>query len=55
MNMENDLKEEFNRRRRAIWAAFMSLKEATDKLMHPELRAHLFDIDLQAHCYAAGN
>ncbi|VDN20194.1 unnamed protein product [Cylicostephanus goldi] len=33
----------------------MSVKESTDQLVDPELRAHLFDIDLLAHCYAAGN
>ena len=43
MNMENDLEEELGRRRRAAWAAFGPLKEATDQLADPELRAHLFD------------
>ena len=43
MNMENDLREELNGRRRAAWAAFGPLKEATDQLTDPELRAHLFD------------
>ena len=54
MNMENDLREELNRRRRAAWAAFGPLKEATDQLTDPELRAHLFDSTvLPALCYAA--
>ncbi|EPB73833.1 hypothetical protein ANCCEY_07084 [Ancylostoma ceylanicum] len=41
--MENDLKEELSRRRRAAWAAFGPLGEATDQLTDHELRAHLFD------------
>ena len=54
MNMENDLEEELNRRSRAAWAAFGPLKEATDHLTNPELRAHLFDATvLPALCYAA--
>ncbi|KAK6763209.1 hypothetical protein RB195_023790 [Necator americanus] len=32
MNMENDLKEELNRRMRAAWAAFAAVREATDQL-----------------------
>ncbi|EYB86158.1 hypothetical protein Y032_0284g1336 [Ancylostoma ceylanicum] len=39
-NMENDLKEELDRRRRAAWAAFGS---AADQLTDHELRAHRFD------------
>ena len=54
MNMENDLHEELNRRSRAAWAAFGPLREATDHLTNPELRAHLFDATvLPALCYAA--
>ncbi len=54
MNMQNDLKEELNRRRRAAWAAYGPLKEATDQLTDPALRAHLFDSTvLPALCYAA--
>ncbi|KAK6741274.1 hypothetical protein RB195_009245 [Necator americanus] len=50
MNMENDLKEELNRRMRAAWAAFAAVREATDQ----NLRAHLFDSTvLPALCYAA--
>ena len=53
MNMENDLREELNRRRRAACAAFGPLKEATDQLTDPELRAHLFNSTvLPALCYA---
>ncbi|KAK6733980.1 hypothetical protein RB195_017634 [Necator americanus] len=48
--MENDLKEELNRRMRAAWAAFAAVREATDQ----DLRAHLFDSTvLPALCYEA--
>ncbi|KAK6740579.1 hypothetical protein RB195_008808 [Necator americanus] len=40
-NMEDDLKEEINRRMRAVWATFM--KEATHQLREQDLRAYLFD------------
>ncbi|KAK6750351.1 hypothetical protein RB195_002369 [Necator americanus] len=54
MNMENDLKEELNRRVRAAWAAFAAVREATDQLTDHDLRAHLFDSTvLPALCYAA--
>ncbi|KAK6760972.1 hypothetical protein RB195_022154 [Necator americanus] len=54
MNMENDFKEELNRRMRAAWAAFAAVKEATDQLTDQDLRAHLFDSTvLLALCYAA--
>ncbi|WKY00652.1 hypothetical protein Q1695_015016 [Nippostrongylus brasiliensis] len=54
MNMDNDMKEELIRRRRAAWSAFGSLKEATDQLQDADLRAHLFDSTvLPALCYAA--
>ncbi|KAK6744592.1 hypothetical protein RB195_011364 [Necator americanus] len=43
MNMENDLKEELNRRMRAAWAAFAPVREATDQLTDQDLRAHLFE------------
>ncbi|KAK6760801.1 hypothetical protein RB195_022026 [Necator americanus] len=51
MNMENDLKEELNRRMRAAWAAFYEIAEQqTDQ----NLRAHLFGSTvLRALCYAA--
>ncbi|KAK6751709.1 hypothetical protein RB195_003243 [Necator americanus] len=54
MNMENDLKEELNRRMRAAWTAFAAVREATDQLADQDLRAHLFDSTLlPALCYAA--
>ncbi|KAK6737066.1 hypothetical protein RB195_019643 [Necator americanus] len=54
MNMENDLKEELNRRMRAASAAFAAVREATDKLTDQDLRAHLFDSTvLPSFCYAA--
>ncbi|KAK6742939.1 hypothetical protein RB195_010297 [Necator americanus] len=54
MNMENDLKEELNRRMRAAWAAFAAVREATDQLTDQDLRAHLFEPTvLPALCYAA--
>ncbi|KAK6749788.1 hypothetical protein RB195_002036 [Necator americanus] len=54
MNMENDLKEELNRRMRAAWAAFAAVREATDQLTDQDLRAHLFDSTvLSSLCYAA--
>ncbi|KAK6766957.1 hypothetical protein RB195_026303 [Necator americanus] len=52
--MENDLKEELNRRIRAAWAAFTTVREATDQLKDQDLRAHLFDSAIVlALCYAA--
>ncbi|EPB69911.1 hypothetical protein ANCCEY_11002 [Ancylostoma ceylanicum] len=52
--MDNDLKEELGRRRRAAWAAFGPLREATVQLTDHELSAHLFDSTvLPALCYAA--
>ncbi|KAK6748154.1 hypothetical protein RB195_001027 [Necator americanus] len=54
LNMENDLKEELNRRMRAAWAALAAVREATDQLTDQDLRAHLFDSTvLPALCYAA--
>ncbi|KAK6738656.1 hypothetical protein RB195_020647 [Necator americanus] len=54
MNMENDLKEELNRRMRAAWAAFAAVRKATDQLRDQDLRAHLFDSTvLPSLCYAA--
>ncbi|KAK6765084.1 hypothetical protein RB195_025136 [Necator americanus] len=54
MNMENDLKEELNRRKRATWAAFAAVSEATDQPRDQDLRAHLFGSTvLPALCYAA--
>ncbi|KAK6736031.1 hypothetical protein RB195_018984 [Necator americanus] len=52
--MENDLKEELNRRMRAAWVAFAAVREATDQLAVQDLRAHLFDSTaLPALCDAA--
>ena len=54
LNVENNMKEELDRRRRAAWAAFRTLKEVTDQLTDPKLRAHLFDSTvLPALCYGA--
>ncbi|KAK6726734.1 hypothetical protein RB195_004823 [Necator americanus] len=54
MNMENDLKEELNRRMRAAWAAFAAVREAKDQLTDQDLRTHLFNSTvLPALCYAA--
>ncbi|KAK6755393.1 hypothetical protein RB195_014017 [Necator americanus] len=54
MNMENDLKEELNRRMRAPWAAFALVRKVTDQLANQDLRAHLFDSTvLPALCCAA--
>ncbi|KAK6765586.1 hypothetical protein RB195_025475 [Necator americanus] len=50
--MESDLKEELNRR--AAWAAFAAVREATDQLTDQDLRAHLFvSTVLPSLCYAA--
>ncbi|KAK6741891.1 hypothetical protein RB195_009639 [Necator americanus] len=52
--MENNLKEELNRRMRAAWAAFAAVREATDQLTDQDLRTHLFHLTvLPALCYAA--
>ncbi|EYB96857.1 hypothetical protein Y032_0146g2539 [Ancylostoma ceylanicum] len=54
LNMENYLKEELGRRRRAAWAVFGPLRGATEQLIDHELRAHLFDSTvLPALYYAA--
>ncbi|EYC42579.1 hypothetical protein Y032_0526g2947 [Ancylostoma ceylanicum] len=54
MNMENNLKEQLDRRRRAVWAAFGLLWGATYQLADLDLRAHLFDFSVvPALCYAA--
>ncbi|KAK6730519.1 hypothetical protein RB195_007153 [Necator americanus] len=53
MNMENDLKEELNRRIESM-AAFAAVREAMDQLTDQDLRAHLFDSTvLPALSYAA--
>ncbi|VDM76102.1 unnamed protein product [Strongylus vulgaris] len=54
MNMENDLKEELNKRQRAAWTTFGPLKEAINRMTDTGLRANLFDSTvLPALCYAA--
>ncbi|KAK6763233.1 hypothetical protein RB195_023804 [Necator americanus] len=54
MDMENDLKEELNRRMRAAWIAFAAVREATGQLKDRDLRAHLFDSTVfSALCCAA--
>ena len=54
MNMDNDMREELVRRQKAAWAAFGPLKEVTNHLADPELRANLFDSKvLPALCYGS--
>ncbi|KAK6762479.1 hypothetical protein RB195_023269 [Necator americanus] len=54
INMENDLKEELNRRMRAAWAAFALVREAAGQMTDQDLREHLFGSTvLPALCYAA--
>ncbi|VDM58693.1 unnamed protein product [Angiostrongylus costaricensis] len=54
MNMENNMKEEQDRRRRAAWAALGPLEDATDQLKDPKSCAHLFDSTVHpVLCYAA--
>ncbi|VDM56732.1 unnamed protein product [Angiostrongylus costaricensis] len=43
MNMENNMKEELDRRRRAARAAFGPIKEAIDQLSDSKIRVHHFD------------
>ncbi|VDM55798.1 unnamed protein product [Angiostrongylus costaricensis] len=52
--MESNMKEELDRRRRAAWVTFGSLKEATDQLKDPKIRAHVFNSTvLSTLCHAA--
>ncbi|VDM60332.1 unnamed protein product [Angiostrongylus costaricensis] len=54
MNMRNNMKEDLDKRRRAVWAAFRPLKEATDQLKNPKIRVHLFDSTVfPTLCYVA--
>ncbi|EYB89482.1 hypothetical protein Y032_0231g3001 [Ancylostoma ceylanicum] len=54
MNMENNTKEELDRREGAAWVSLGPLREATDQLADPHLRAHLLDSTvLPALYYAA--
>lgn len=41
MNVERNMKEELDQRRRAAWVALVPLKEATDQLKDPRILAHL--------------
>uniref|UniRef100_A0A8R1IYR0 Endonuclease/exonuclease/phosphatase domain-containing protein n=1 Tax=Caenorhabditis japonica TaxID=281687 RepID=A0A8R1IYR0_CAEJA len=43
LNHYNDLEPELHRRRRAAWAAFNNIKNTTDALSCPRIRAQLFD------------
>ena len=43
VNASTDLTVELSRRKRAAWASFASIREVTDQLNDPCLRAHLFD------------
>nr|CDJ80268.1 endonuclease-reverse transcriptase [Haemonchus contortus] len=43
MNINNDMREELVRRQKAAWVAFEPLKEFTNRLTDPELRANQFD------------
>ena len=52
MNMTNDLVPEIDRRRKAAWAAFGSIKTVVQDLRDPKLRADLFNTTvLPALCY----
>ncbi|CAI2354658.1 unnamed protein product [Caenorhabditis sp. 36 PRJEB53466] len=43
LNARNELEPELHRRRRAAWAAFNGIKNTTDALTCPKIRARLFD------------
>uniref|UniRef100_A0A8R1EHP2 Reverse transcriptase domain-containing protein n=1 Tax=Caenorhabditis japonica TaxID=281687 RepID=A0A8R1EHP2_CAEJA len=43
LNHNNELEPEIHRRRRAAWAAFNNIKNTTDALSCPRIRAQLFD------------
>uniref|UniRef100_A0A8R1ELM7 Endonuclease/exonuclease/phosphatase domain-containing protein n=1 Tax=Caenorhabditis japonica TaxID=281687 RepID=A0A8R1ELM7_CAEJA len=43
LNHNNELEPELHRRRRAAWAAFNNIKNTTDALSCPRIRAQLFD------------
>ncbi|KAK6762454.1 hypothetical protein RB195_023249 [Necator americanus] len=50
--MENDLKEELNRRMRTAWAVFARVRKAKDQLAYQDLGAHLFELTIPpALCY----
>ncbi|XGW21982.1 hypothetical protein V3C99_004721, partial [Haemonchus contortus] len=53
LNMMNNITPELNRRRRAAWAAFGSIREVTDQVSDPDLKASIFNASvLPAMCYA---
>uniref|UniRef100_A0A7I4YM96 Reverse transcriptase domain-containing protein n=1 Tax=Haemonchus contortus TaxID=6289 RepID=A0A7I4YM96_HAECO len=53
LNMTNNIAPELNRRRRAAWAAFGSVREVTDQVSDPDLKASIFSASvLPAMCYA---
>ncbi|EPB69364.1 hypothetical protein ANCCEY_11546 [Ancylostoma ceylanicum] len=43
LNMRNNIAPEITRRRRAAWAAFGSIREVSDKVKEPALRAYVFN------------
>ncbi|EFO91764.1 hypothetical protein CRE_06993 [Caenorhabditis remanei] len=43
LNTKNDLEPEIHRRRRSAWAALNNIKNTTDALTCPKIRAQLFD------------
>ncbi|CAI2355624.1 unnamed protein product [Caenorhabditis sp. 36 PRJEB53466] len=54
LNVRNELEPELHRRRRAAWAAFNGIKNITDALTCPKIRARLFDsIVLPALAYGS--
>nr|CDJ86538.1 RNA-directed DNA polymerase (reverse transcriptase) domain containing protein [Haemonchus contortus] len=53
LNMVNNIAPELNRRRRAAWAAFGSIREVTDQVSDPDVKASIFRASvLPAMCYA---
>uniref|UniRef100_A0A7I4Y986 Reverse transcriptase domain-containing protein n=1 Tax=Haemonchus contortus TaxID=6289 RepID=A0A7I4Y986_HAECO len=53
LNMMNNITPEPNRRRRAAWAAFGSIREVTNQVSDPDLKASIFNASvLPAKCYA---
>ncbi|XGW34893.1 hypothetical protein V3C99_018721 [Haemonchus contortus] len=53
LNMTNNITPELDRRRRATWAAFGSIREVTDQVQRPNLKTSIFSASvLPAMCYA---
>ncbi|EPB78510.1 hypothetical protein ANCCEY_02351 [Ancylostoma ceylanicum] len=53
LKMRNNIAPAITRRRRAAWAAFGSIREVTDQVKDPALRASIFNASvLPAMCYA---